>query len=68
MNTDISQYRTYSTFTEPYNIKNYHAPRLECDLHSMFSYKRLNGEWFRLHEEDINFIKSFNSVIYGDAS
>lgn len=40
-----------------HKIKCSDARRLESELHSQFSSKRVNGEWFNLSQEDVNYIK-----------
>jgi len=38
------------------------GPSLEKVLHQKFRKQRIRGEWFRLSEEDINFIKNLGTV------
>lgn len=39
-------------------IKTKCMSRLEANLHQMFKEKRVNGEWFALSDEDVQYIKS----------
>lgn len=35
-----------------------YGPRIEANLHRIFSNKRCNGEWFKLSEEDLDIFES----------
>lgn len=39
-------------------------PETEKELHKIFNKKRIRGEWFKLNQDDINFIRNFK---YGTA-
>ena len=41
-----------------HKIKHDSIYELESELHNKFSDKRLNGEWFRLEDKDVKYIKS----------
>lgn len=42
-------------------IETNNAPPLESKLHMTFSDKRINGEWFELDEQDIEYIKGLDN-------
>lgn len=41
-------------------IKTYNFEKIELELHGYYASKRVNGEWFKLNEEDINNILTNN--------
>ena len=44
------------------------AAQLEKDLHTKYEDKRCVGEWFALHDEDVEYIKSIEDNTYADRS
>jgi predicted DNA-binding protein YlxM (UPF0122 family) len=61
----FEQFRTYAPFGSEILgfIQTYEPSKLENQLHSKYTSKRINGEWFELTQEEVDYEINFHSSI-----